>query len=100
DSGRNGLPGLSIISPQFKAGSDDPSSNKAARSVEFMISIDEEPNELLIDGREKDVAAAMKLLKAADRIDPEDSRTYIKTSTRFACQVADQLPAEIERIRA
>lgn len=100
DAGRNGLPAFSIATPQVK--SVDPASpqNGTSRSVEFMISIDDVRNELLIDGRARDTAAAVKLIRAIDRVNDENSETYIRSSTKYACEVAEQLPAEIERIRA
>ena len=100
DSGRNGLPAVSIVSPQFKSPNPATQQSGSSRSVEFMISIDEARNELLIDGRERDIAAATKLLRVMDRADEIQSKTVIKTGSDYVCQIADQLPAEIERIRA
>ena len=60
DSGRNGLPAFSIVSPQFKS-ADPKKPNAAPQNVEFMVSIDESRNELLIDGSEKDTSAVLKL---------------------------------------
>ncbi len=71
----------------------------ASSPVEFMISIDEAQDELLIDGAATSVNAVIKLLNALDR--PEDGKTSAraKSSTKYVCQIAEQLPAEIDRIR-
>lgn len=97
NQGRNGLPGFRVVNPQF---SSKGSKKTPAQSVEFMISIDEERNELLVDGSAKDVNGVVKLLRTIDRPADDDVQTYIKPSTKYVCQAADQLPAEIERIRA
>lgn len=96
DSGRNGL-------PAFKVERLPASSNKKAPSDQdagFMISIDDARNELLIDGTQKDISAVNRLLKVLDRPDADDLKTQIKPSTKYVCQIADQLPAEIDRLRA
>ena len=99
DSGRNGFPAFRVISAQFKSeGSNQ--KNSSARPVEFMVSIDEVRNELLIEGTPKGIEAVTKLLKTIDRSDADQTRTQIKPSTRYVCQIADQLPAEIDRLRA
>ena len=91
DSGRNGFPAFRVISAQFKSeGSNQ--KNSSARPVEFMVSIDEVRNELLIEGTPKGIEAVTKLLKTIDRSDADQTRTQIKPSTRYVCQIADQLP--------
>lgn len=100
NAGRNGLPGFRVVNPQFVANNASKSKKTQAQSVEFMISIDEERNELLIDGSAREVSGVVKLLRLIDRPAEEDTQTYIKPSSKFVCQAADQLPAEIERIRA
>ena len=100
DSGRFGLPAFRVVSPEFK--STDPSAKKDAQAacVEFMISIDEAHNELLIDGVANSVDAVLKLLRTIDRPANVDVQTQIKATSKYVCQVADQLPAEIDRLRA
>lgn len=100
DSGRFGLPAFRVNSPEFK--STDPAASKTSQpvTIEFMISIDEARNELLIDGTAKSVDAILKLLKIIDRPANQDVQTQIKATSKYVCQVADQLPAEIDRLRA
>lgn len=100
DAGRDGLPAVSIVSPQLNSPNPATQESGSSRSVEFMISIDEVRNELLIDGQQRDAAAALKLLRALDSADEASSRTVVKPGSNYVCQIADQLPAEIERIRA
>lgn len=100
DSGRNGLPAFRVVSAQFSSNGSQSSKGGPSRPIEFMVSIDEARNELLIDGNEKSVDAMMKLLRMIDKPDNEQTRTQIKPSTKYVCQIADQLPAEIERLRA
>ena len=100
DSGRNGLPAFRVVSPEFRSKEAKPTRGGHAQTVEFMISIDENRNELLIDGSAKSIDAVMKLLRIIDRDEAEQTRTQIKPSSKYVCQVADQLPAEIDRIRA
>lgn len=100
ESGRNGLPAFRIAGPQAKLNDAQPDGDRPERPVDFLISIDEARNELLIDGTSRDIAAASKLLKVLDVPDDRQLRTQIRPSTKYVCQIADQLPAEIERIRA
>ena|GEM_PF-250607 len=96
DSGRNGLPAFKV--ERLAASSD--SKAHSDQDAGFMISIDDARNELLIDGTQKDISAVNKLLKVLDRPDADQLKTQIKSSTKYVCQVADQLPAEIDRLRA
>jgi general secretion pathway protein D len=99
DSGRNGLPGFRVSARSTKHA--DASTEAGARGgVEFMISIDEVRNELLIDAKSKDADAVLKLLRVLDRPADPQTRAHLKSSTKYVCQIADQLPAEIDRIRA
>ncbi len=100
DAGRNGLPAFRIVGPQNKSTESPSKPTGIPHPVDFMISIDESRNELLVDGGTKETAAVMKLLRVLDRPDDGQSRTQIKASTKYVCQVADKLPAEIDRIRA
>ena len=100
DAGREGFPAFRIVNPQFQSNDSQSSKNGHLRPIEFMISIDESRNELLIDGSSKDVNGVLKLLREIDRPVEEHLQTQIKPSTKYVCQIADQLPAEIERIRA
>jgi type II secretory pathway component GspD/PulD (secretin) len=100
DAARNELPGFRVVNPQFVGTDSSKSKKQASHAIEFMVSIDESRNELLIDGTAKDASAVVKLLRTIDKPADEQIQTYIKPSTRYVCQVADQLPAEIDRIRA
>ena len=99
DSGRNGLPAFRVASKPTKSNEAAPDS-PAPVPVEFMISIDEARDELLIDGNKKNVEAVLKLLKTLDQPEDDQTQTHIKASSKYVCQIADQLPAEIDRIRA
>ena len=100
DSGRNGLPAFRVTSKPAKGNNDHSSAQKEpAEPVEFMISIDEAHDELLIDGNPRNVEAVLKLLKALDQPADAKTSTTIKASTQYVCQIAEQLPAELERIR-
>jgi type II secretion system protein D len=100
DAGRDGLPAFRVVNPQFQSHDSESPKNGTLRPIEFMISIDEHRNELLIDGGSKDVNGVLKLLRIIDRPAEEEVQTQIKPSTKYVCQIADQLPAELERIRA
>ena len=98
DSGRNGLPAFRVATKPEK--STDPKRADVSEPVEFMISIDEAHDELLIDGQKKNVEAVLKLLKVLDQPDDGQTQTHIKPGSKYVCQVAGQLPAEIDRMRA
>lgn len=100
EAGRNGLPAFRVVSPQFAAKEGASPKGPPPRPIEFMISIDESRNELLIDGSAKSTDAVLKLLRVIDRPEGDQTRTQIKPSTKYVCQIADQLPAEIDRLRA
>ena len=100
DSGRNGLPAFRISSKPTKTIDANKVNPADSDPVEFMISIDEAHDELLIDGNKKNVEAVLRLLKVLDQPDDGQTQTHIKASSRYVCQVAEQLPAEIDRIRA
>jgi type II secretory pathway component GspD/PulD (secretin) len=100
ESGRNGLPGFRVATKGTKGGDGANANQPTLAPVEFTISIDEARDELLIDGNAKNVEAVLKLLQLLDQADDGQTRTHIKASTQYVCQIADQLPAEIDRLRA
>lgn len=100
DSGRNGLPAFRVSSKPAKSIDTNKTNSPDTDPVEFMISIDEAHDELLIDGNKKNVEAVLRLLKVLDQPDDGQTQTHIKASSKYVCQVAEQLPAEIDRIRA
>ncbi|MBS0203027.1 MAG: hypothetical protein JSS49_09035 [Planctomycetes bacterium] len=88
ESGRNQL-------PAFRISTADETSNEESY---LTIAIDEEYRELLIDGKPREAEAARKLLQTLDQ--PVDADpVQIKASSKYVCQIADQLPAEIEELR-
>ena len=98
-SGRNRLPAFRITSP-ILAESAEPDS-KAPRAESLVtIAIDEANDELLIDGPPRESNAAVKLLRLLDRPFEEENPVQVTASTNYVCQIAGQLPAEIERLRA
>lgn len=99
DQGRNGLPAFRVVSGEARAKAKS-QRNDLSTPVEFMISIDEARNELLIEGAEKGTDAVLKLLRVVDRPEKDETRTQIKPTTKYVCQIADQLPQEIDRMRA
>jgi general secretion pathway protein D len=99
DSGRNGLPAFRVVTKPGKVES-TAGEKIQTNPVQFMISIDEPHDELLIDGNSKSVDAVLKLLKVLDQPQDGQTKTHVKASTQYVCQIADQLPAEIDRIRA
>lgn len=100
DEGRNGLPAFRVTSKPGKVSNDGTAAQKEpVEPVDFMISIDEGHDELLIDGNARNVEAVLKLLRALDQPADASTSTTIKASTHYVCEIAEQLPAEIERIR-
>lgn len=63
------------------------------------IAIDELGDELIIVGQKADAEAVMKLLRTLDQ--PFDAKNVVQilNSTKYVCQIAQQLPAEIHRLR-
>ncbi len=99
DSGRNGLPAFRVVTKPNKV--ETTTGQKIQTNpVQFMISIDESHDELLIDGNSKSVDSVLMLLKVLDQPQDGQTKTHVKASTQYVCQIADQLPAEIDRIRA
>ena len=99
DSGRNGLPAFRVVTKPNKVETTN-GQKIQTNPVQFMISIDESHDELLIDGNSKSVDAVLMLLKVLDQPQDGQTKTHVKASTQYVCQIADQLPAEIDRIRA
>lgn len=96
-SGRNSLPAYRITTA---APADAKPGHPVARAeAHLVIAIDEANDELLIDGPKRDVDAAVKLLRTMDR-SFDDEPVHLATTTPYVCQIADQLPAEFNRIRA
>ena len=98
DQGRNGLPAFRVVSGESRTRSKS-QRNDHSTPIEFMISIDESRNELLIEGAEKATDSVLKLLRVVDRPEKDQTRTQIKPTTKYVCQIADQLPEEIDRLR-
>ncbi len=102
-SGRNRLPAFRITTPLADEGSAEPNrlSTKAPPfESQLTIAIDEANDELLIDGPPGESNAAVKLLRMLDRPLEEEDPVQLTASSKYVCQIADQLPAEIERLRA
>jgi len=95
-SGRNHLPAFRITTPAEPAESD----NTAPRTETVLtIAIDESNDELLIDGSQRESEAAVKVLRMLDRPFEEEDPVQLTASSKYVCQIADQLPAEIARLR-
>lgn len=98
-SGRNQLPAFRITTTEPAPEAAD-GSKPAVRSATYLtVAIDEGNEELLIDGSAKEADAAVKLLRTLDRPFDDSDPVQITASSKYVCQIADQLPAEIERIR-
>ncbi|HET6423816.1 MAG TPA: secretin N-terminal domain-containing protein [Planctomycetaceae bacterium] len=88
--GRDGLPALRVR--QTKVGPTSP--------VQFSVAIDEEREELLIDARQADSDALLKLLRRIDTPSLDTEGIQLVSSTKEACLAAVQLPKEIAALRA
>lgn len=97
-SGRHQLPAFSF--PTTVAGEPDESGNAQQPESEITIAIDRENDELLIDGELPDAQAALKLLRVLDQPLNDESPVQLAASSKYVCQIAHQLPDEIEKIRA
>lgn len=95
-AGRNQLPAFKIRT-ELAAATDN--SAPAVDATTITISIDEENDELLIDGPPRESEAAVKLLRTLDRPFDEQDPVHVTSTSRYVCQIAAQLPAEMERIR-
>lgn len=92
NGGIDGLPAFHV----FAAASDDAAGMEPR--VQFSISIDEENGELLIDAGEADARAVLKLLKLIDGGKDGDP-TRLVASTKYVCQIAAQLPDELNELQ-
>jgi len=73
---------------------------KSAGGASFTIAIDQANDELLVEGRKVETDAMLKLLRTLDRPFDVEDPIQMTASTKYVCQIAHQLPAEIERLRA
>lgn len=97
-SGRNQLPAFRITTSSAPAAEQ---AKAALRSDAFVtLAIDEGNDELLIDGARREADAVAKLLRTLDRPFDESNPIQMTASSKYVCQIAGQLPAEIERLRA
>ena len=98
--GPNGLPAfrISSLAAAPKGGAKVPQSVRGGSS--FTIAIDEASDELLIEGLKTETDAVLKLLRTLDRPFDVEDPIQVAASTKYVCQIAHQLPDEIERIRA
>jgi general secretion pathway protein D len=97
-SGRNHLPAFRIATAAPSAEVAD--AKPAADESHVTMAIDEADNQLFIDGNAREANGIMKLLRTLDRPFDDSEPVQIATSSKYVCQIADQLPAEIERLRA
>jgi general secretion pathway protein D len=99
-SGRDGLPAFRIASVTAVGAAKDGKNGPARNASHFTISIDEGNEELLIDASPAEADAILKVLRTIDRPFDEGEPVQLAASTKYVCQIAHQLPAEIERMRA
>ena len=97
--GPNGLPAFRISSV-ISAPDDLKAGRLANGGASFTIAIDEANDELLIVGTRAENEATLKLLRTLDRPFDAEDPIHVRASTKYVCQIAHQLPAEIERLRA
>ncbi|HUQ68864.1 MAG TPA: secretin N-terminal domain-containing protein, partial [Planctomycetaceae bacterium] len=90
EQGRNDLPAFRVRG--------NTASN--ANTVQFAVAIDEAREELLIDARQTEADAMLKLLRRLDTAEPDAQPLHLVSTTKTVCQVAGQLPAAGEKIRA
>uniref|UniRef100_A0A7C2P133 Type II secretion system protein GspD n=1 Tax=Schlesneria paludicola TaxID=360056 RepID=A0A7C2P133_9PLAN len=90
ESGRNQLPAF-----QVRGGT-----ASTATAVQFAVAIDADREELLIDARPSQADALLKLLRRLDVPGDEAEPLQLVSTTRTVCQVAAQLPAVADKIRA
>ena len=97
--GPNGLPAFRIGSANVAPKDGTKVTAKPNSANSFTIAIDEAGDELLIEGRKVETDAMLKLLRTLDRPFDIEDPIHVAASTKYVCQIAHQLPAEIERIR-
>lgn len=98
--GRDGLPAFKISSPGPSQAEAGRSEGVAGRGPSFTVAIDEANDELLIEGSAAETAAVVKLLRALDRSFDMDETVQVASSSKSVCQIAAQLPGEIEKLKA
>lgn len=98
-AGRNNLPAFRITTTEAAPESADGAKAKQPTATYLTMAIDQGNDELLIDGSAKEADAAVKLLRTLDRPFDEADPVKIAASSKYVCQIAGQLPAEIDRIR-
>ena len=99
--GPNGLPAFRIASEVASNQDDLKAAGRLANGgPSFMIAIDEASDELLIVGTRAESDATLKLLRTLDRPFDAEDPVQVTATTKYVCQIAHQLPAEIERLRA
>ncbi len=99
--GPNGLPAFRIASEVASNQDDLKAAGRLANGgPSFTIAIDEASDELLIVGTRAESDATLKLLRTLDRPFDAEEPLQVTATTKYVCQIAHQLPAEIERIRA
>jgi general secretion pathway protein D len=98
-SGRNKLPAFKITTSTPNPDVDP--AKVALRNESYLtLAIDEGNDELLIDGAQREADAIVKLLRTLDRPFDDADPFHMTASSKYVCQIAGQLPAEIERLRA
>ena len=108
NAGRDLLPAfrISVGGPQPADDGDSAIESKTADKavqkpeVTLTMTIDEVSEELLLDGPQREVDAAVKMLRTLDRPVEQSEPAQLVSTTRYVCQIAHQLPAELDRIRA
>ncbi len=99
--GPNGLPAFRIASEVASNQDDLKAAGRLANGgPSFTIAIDEASDELLIVGTRTESDATLKLLRTLDRPFDAEVPVQVTATTKYVCQIAHQLPAEIERLRA
>ncbi len=99
--GPNGLPAFRIASEVASNQDDLKAAGRLANGgPSFTIAIDEASDELLIVGTRAESDATLKLLRTLDRPFDAEEPLQVTATTKYVCQIAHQLPDEIERIRA
>ena len=99
-AGRNQLPAFKITTAVAADESAESATGTKQVVSSITIAIDEANEELLIDGVPRDTQAVLKLLRVLDRPLDDESPVQLTSSSKYVCQIAHQLPEEIEKLRA
>ncbi len=99
-AGRNQLPAFKITTALPGDESAESATGTQPVVSSITIAIDEANEELLIDGTPRDTQAALKLLRVLDRPFDDETPVQLTSSSKYVCQIAHQLPDEIEKLRA